>query len=174
MRNEIYFDTYRSTFDGGARVTHFFVKFNLPTITKFVDKHLMYYVKTADIPNVTIENHSIPHGIYEYKIPNNITANEWNVSLNVDRENRIIEAFYHWQNVITSCQYDPSYYMDDQRLYLVNNDGNVSSTYTIKHAWLKSIEADSLDYQHQDSVLSIKLNFAYLYYTFEIGGTLNA
>lgn len=125
-----------------------------------------FLVRSTTLPSSTIEESTSNWMGQSYKIGGQYAYSDWTVSFNVDKNADIIKDFYEWQRVIidpeTNKRGDPTDYMVNQELYLLNNDEPVC-VYQLIDAWPKIINESTLDYSTND-MLQFDVTFAYQYH----------
>ena len=164
-------ESFKSNFEGGAKSYLFYFLPRFPAIDKFGldgDK-VTYLVKSTTLPENTLEEILTNWQGADYKMAGKYTYADFTITFNVDKDAKILKLFHSWQdlihNPVTNVHSVPSIYMvDQQRLQLLDNDGNAAVTYILHHTWPKSIGPVTLDYATNE-IATVEITFTYQYHT---------
>ena len=163
-------DKYKSYFKGGARQNLFyFIPHFPPNITTVVpDLESVYMVRTTSLPNVSLEAITLNWQGFDYKIPGKATYGDLAVTFNVDKDNKIRNKFEKWAKLIINPQtnkreINPSNYMQDQEIQLLDGNGDAVVIYRLIDAWPMEVGTATLDHASND-ILQFDVTFAYQYF----------
>lgn len=161
-------DSYRASFQGGAKQYLFYYKPNIPVASN-IDK-LTYLVRTASLPETNTDEIVTHWQGFDFKFAGKYTYSDFTVTFNIDSENDVIKAFHDWARLIhdpTSNIYSkPNDYMADQVLELLNYKGEPTTKYKLIGAWPKSIGTIDVGYENND-VAQMVVNFGYIYHVID-------
>lgn len=132
------------------------------------DADTKYLVRSASLPEVTLEETSTYFCGRQYKIPSVRRTQDWNVSFYIDSDAYILKKFLAWNILLNDpdegVYVDPSDFMTDQSVTLLGLDGGKICTYNLKGAWPKSIGQVELDYANNE-MATLEVSFTYQYLT---------
>jgi len=174
-------NSFKSSFDGGARAYLFMWQPDLPVQNTLGDA-TSYLVKSSSLPGDTVDEIIVTWQGADYKMAGRRTFDVWNVSLNVDRNSAIRKDLDAWMAKIhkidTSNDYsygtpgaeasptgDVGTYFSQQKMQLLGYSGEVITTVTLYGAWPSAISEMALDYQSID-VATFDVTFTYQYHEF--------
>ena len=161
-------DSYRASFQGGARQYLFYVKPVFPAGIPGADTELAtYLVRTSSLPETMTEEITTQWQGFDYKQPGKFTFSDWNITFNVDLKANIQTMFMNWivatHDPTTNMYQLPSNLMSDQQLELLGIDSKPILKYKLIAAWPKAMTAVTLDYGSND-VAQFDVTFAYIYH----------
>lgn len=168
MTEHFRLDQFISNFKGGARQYLFYFRPSFPSIKSIPQSRSIYLVRSATLPEGTLENIEAGWQGWTYKAASRKTFADWTVSFNVDKDADILKSYNRWHNYIRRTEDSvgtlPEEYMVDQVIQLLNHEGNVIDEYSLKYAYPLTISPVQLDYLGND-VAQFDVTFQYQYYT---------
>lgn len=162
-------NSYRASFQGGARQYLFYYKPNFPGGVAGIDiSSATYLVRTTVLPETTTEEIMVNWQGFDFKVAGKYTYADWTVTFNVDLDARIQTMFHNWSALIhdptTNVYKRPALYFADQQVELLDLDGKVLMKYKLMGAWPKTVGQATLDYASNE-VVQFDVTFAYIYHT---------
>jgi len=161
-------DSYRASFQGGARQYLFYVKPNFPAGVAGADtERATYLVRSSTLPETTTEEIMLNWQGFDYKVAGKYTYADWTITFNVDINSDINTMFMNWMNLIhdptTNLYNVPSTYLADQQIELLNLDSKPIMKYKLVGAWVKMMGPITLDYASND-IAQFDVTFSYMYH----------
>jgi hypothetical protein len=151
---------------------------------------LTFKCRAASIPGSTLGTVIAPYFGREIKLAGNRTFEDWTVTVMMDEDYIIREAFEQWSgalnshvsNIRAAGAVDPSTYMADLNVIHYSKDGTEEiGIYFIEGAWPVSVEPVQLDWAANDQLAEFSVTFAYQWWsnakvapTYEGGGGTGA
>jgi len=146
-------DGFKSNFRDGQRsnLFYFIPAFPADAVTGDMNnERSVYLVKTAQMPQTTLEELTLNWQGYDFFIASKHTFNAIQITFNTDYNAYIRQNFEKWANLIHNPVTNEyaliSEYMVDQRLQLVGYDGDPILEFKLHDAWPQDIAAANLDY----------------------------
>lgn len=172
-------DSYRASFQGGARQYLFYYKPTFPGGIAGADtEKATYLVRATSLPETSTDEIVLNWQGFDYKIAGKYTYSDWTVTFNVDMDAKIQQMMMNWASMIhdptTNIYSAPATYFADQQIELLGYDGNPIMKYKLYGAWPKSIGTATLDYSAND-VVQFDVTFTYIYHVSDnakYGGTV--
>lgn len=154
-------NTFTAAFgDGGLRPNLFTVY-----IPSLID--IQFFAKAASLPGSEIGQAIANYQGREIKLPGNRTFNDWTISVYLDPDFRIKDAFDKWSNQINShnSNVGPRYinsFLKDATVDSYRRDGSIAKRYTLHSIWPSSISDVALDWSDNDNlaVMDVTLTVA--------------
>lgn len=177
MNIQLDIDGYRNRFIEGQKSNLFFCFFHFPkklfplNIIKEKDTY-PFFVKSANLPSVSIDEISTEIQFLTVKSPGFKTYGDWTITFNLDDKGEIYQDFLKWINFIQNTQngnYEKHSFRDcvsDQELLLLDGFGNAVKTFKLYKAWPKDISEISLDYSNNE-FSTFTVTFSYQYFTID-------
>lgn len=138
-----------------------------------------YLVRSTSIPDSIFEEIVIPYPGIPFKMAGNRSFGDWSISFNVDEKGILLDAFNSWHELIyntrTNQYNEPSIYMKDQQLFLIDGLGMTTKKIHLFNAWPKTLGSIGFDYSSSE-VATMDITFSYQSYTItneDTGGTAN-
>lgn len=154
---------------GGVRPSFFRVQGNVGK-TSLPDK-IGFLIKTASLPASEISEIPVQYRGRTIKLPGNRTYNDWELTILMDGEMELRNAFESWMNDLNSAVDNvadqdhnlnnvlfPNWSIDQ-----LDRKGNPIKTYTMYHCWPKSISAVETSYDNE-SLAEFTVTLAYTYF----------
>lgn len=165
-------DTYRASFQGGARQYLFYYKPTFPAgVTGANTEVATFLVRATTLPETTTEEIMLNWQGFDFKVPGKYTYADWTVTFNVDVDSKIQQMYHNWASLIhdptTNIYSLPAKTWADQQIELIGLEGNVMQKYKLVGAWPKMIGQATLDYSAND-VLQFDVTFTYIYHTTDV------
>ena len=114
--SEFSLSDFSTIFKGGSRAYLF--RLNATTIKEYFDiedRNIKFFVKTTSIPATTIEENVTSFQQINYKSPNKKTFEDWSVTFNCDRKQKIRLGFEKWANNIHYIYSQGSFRKDESK-----------------------------------------------------------
>lgn len=161
-------DSYRASFQGGARQYLFYYKPMFPAGVAGTDtEKATYLVRAINLPETTSDEIMTNWQGFDFKFAGKYTYGDWTVTFNVDIDAKIQQMFMQWAQLVhdptTNLYTPPNLYMVDQQLELLGYDGKPIMKYKLFGAWPKSVGTATLDYSAND-VVQFDMTFTYIYH----------
>ena len=162
-------DQFKAKFKGGARSYLFLYKPIFPGgVGDITSEDAQYLVRTATLPETTLEEIIVNWQGYDWKLPGKYTYTDFTVTFNVDVKAKIRFAWEKWMTLIhdpeTNVHALPEEFLVDQHITLLGYDGNPIMSYKLLHAWPKMIGPITLDYAAAE-VAQFDVTLTYAYHT---------
>lgn len=165
-------ESFRSKFQAGARQYLFYVKPLFPVGIGADTDTATYLVRTASLPETTLEEILVNWQGFDYKMAGKLTFVDWTVTYNVDKDADISKWYLEWSRLIldptTNVHGSPVDYMVDQQVELLGLDGEPTLKYKLIGAWPKVIGPVTLDYAAAD-VAQFDITWSYQYHVVDTG-----
>jgi hypothetical protein len=156
-------DKFRSNFQAGARQYLFYMRPNMP-VNGFDPNKSIYLVRSTNLPEATLEETMVNWQGYDYKMASKYTYADWEVTFNVDIQADIHKWFTKWMELTHNSETNvhglPAEYMADQRVQLLDLNGDPIITYLLLGAWPGTVGAIDLDYSGTE-VAQFPVTFKY-------------
>lgn len=165
-------ESFKANFKGGAKSYLFYFLPRFPSINMegLTDDKVTYLVRASSLPENTLEETIVNWQGFDFKLAAKNTYTDFTVTFNVDINANILKLYENWMNLI----HDPvtnnfgaiDDYMVDQKIRLLDYNGNKLVDYKLYNAWPKTIAAVTLDYSSTDTA-QFDLTFSYTHHTRE-------
>lgn len=166
-------ENFKANFEGGARSYLFYYIPRFPGGVLqggLTSEKTSYLVRTTSLPENTLEETIVNWQGMDFKFAAKHTYTDFTVTFNVDKDANILKTFESWIDIIhnpaTNEYGNISSYMADQRLKLLDYNGDAVIDYVLYYAWPKTIGAVTLDYASTDTA-QFDVTFSYQYHTYE-------
>jgi len=159
-------NSFKANFQDGARSYLFYIMLTNPVSTLGTEK-TSYLVRTSSVPEDTIEPIEVPWQGTMYKLGSTHTYADWTVTFSIDVNHKLHTDFINWQKMIhdpeTNVHGNPTTYMVDQEIWLLNTAGVVTKRMKLVSAWPQTIGEISLDHSSKE-LQTFDVTFTYLYH----------
>lgn len=165
-------DSYKASFQGGARQYLFYYKPMFPGGVAGANSEVAtFLVRSTTLPETTTEEITVNWQGFDMKVAGKYTYADWTVTFNVDLDSKIQQMFLNWASLIhdptTNIYSMPQEYFSDQQIELLGLDGEPIMKYKLMGAWPKTVGQATLDYSSNE-VLQFDVNFTYIYHTSDV------
>lgn len=161
-------ENIRKSFNSGARGYLFYFTPEFPDIGGDMEtKKATFLVRSTTIPTSNINEIIVPWQGHQYKIAGTQSFTDWSVTFNCDAQTKIFEKYMYWLDLMhnggTSVHGDPSKYLKDQKLQMLDLDGKTGVlNIQLIGAYPKTVDAITLDYSAVDiAQFSVTFNYQY-------------
>jgi len=128
--------------------------------------NVSYLVSSSTVPAHTIDPIELNWQGQIAKYGSTHTWDDWTVTFKVDKNAEIHKSFVKWSNKIhhpeTGVHGAPSDYMEDQKVEMLDGDGNPISSFNLIKAWPSSVGEITLDYSAKEAA-TFDVTFAFQY-----------
>ncbi len=164
-------EAFKARFGDGAKSSLFYFQPQWPgRISEVSQEDAVYLVKTAQIASTALEEVTLNWQGFDWKFPGKHTYTDVVITFNVDLKAKIRQTFENWSNLchdpVTNFYNVHTVYMVDQRVQLLDYDGNPSVTYTLFNAWPMTLGPIELDYAGTE-VAMFDVTFSYTHHLIE-------
>ncbi len=163
-------DGFKANFRDGQRSNLFYFLPSFPADVISGDMNndrSVYLVKSANIPSTSLEELALPWQGFDFNIAGKHTFEPMTVTFNTDYKALLRLNFEKWvkkiHNPVTNEYALINEYMLDQRLQLLDYNGEPVLEYILHDAWPQSLATATLDYATSE-ITQWDLTMRYSYY----------
>lgn len=171
-------DTFREAFGEGQRVSLFRVSGAFAS-NSGASSSLTYaggdlneiFVKSAQFPSSNIGTIEVPWRGRKIKMPGDRVFNEWTISVSMDDEHKIYEAFVEWSNALNSHTNVESAgqaqdLKNDWTITALGADGNQNGSEMIMvGAWPSEVGTVDFNWETTDTIAEFSVTMQFDYWT---------
>lgn len=159
-------NSFLANFNNGAKQYLFYIFINNP-FGRLGTESTAYLVRSSSLPEGTIDVIEADWQGSKYRIGSTHTFGEWTVTFNVDVPALVHTDFEEWQRNIhdpeTNTHGDPGLYLADQRIWLLDGEGNMVKEKMLVGAWPSTVGEVTLDYSAKE-LAQFDVTFTYQFY----------